>query len=76
MDVMTPTISKDTTPLSPADRCDRCSAQAYVRAVLPGGGDLMFCAHHGRRFASRLREVALEIHDDEGVLEALGTSEE
>ena len=38
-----------------------------VRAVLPGGGDLLFCGHHGREHAARLREVAVEIHDDEGV---------
>jgi hypothetical protein len=39
-----------------------------VRAVLPGGGDLLFCGHHGREHADRLRKVAVEIHDDEGVL--------
>jgi hypothetical protein len=54
--------------LSPADRCDRCGARAIVRAVLPGGGDLLFCGHHGREHAERLRKVAVEIHDDEGVL--------
>jgi hypothetical protein len=55
-------------PLSPADRCDRCGARALIRAVLPGGGDLYFCAHHGREHAARLREVAVEIHDDSGTL--------
>ncbi|HEX3707440.1 MAG TPA: hypothetical protein VHV76_12495 [Mycobacteriales bacterium] len=55
-------------PLSPADRCDRCGARAIVRAVLPGGGDLLFCGHHGREHADRLRQVAVEIHDDEGAL--------
>jgi hypothetical protein len=39
-----------------------------VRAVLPGGGDLLFCGHHGREHAARLREVAVEIQDEEGVL--------
>jgi hypothetical protein len=39
-----------------------------VRAVLPGGGDLYFCAHHGREHAARLREVAVEIHDETGLL--------
>ena len=34
--------------LTAADRCDRCSAQAYVRATLHAGGELLFCAHHGR----------------------------
>jgi hypothetical protein len=55
-------------PVSPAERCDRCGARAAVRAVLPGGADLLFCAHHGRQHAVRLREMAVAIHDDEGVL--------
>lgn len=33
-------------PLTAADRCDRCSAAAKVRAVLPSGGELLFCRHH------------------------------
>jgi hypothetical protein len=39
-----------------------------VHAVLPGGGDLYFCAHHGREHAERLREVAIEIIDQTGSL--------
>ena len=35
-------------------RCDRCGARAKVRAVLPSGGELTFCAHHGRRHWSAL----------------------
>jgi hypothetical protein len=35
---------------------------------MPGGGDLYFCAHHGREHAARLREVALDIHDETGAL--------
>ena len=45
------------------DRCDRCGAQAFVRAVLTSG-DLLFCAHHGRAHAARLAEVAIEVQDD------------
>jgi hypothetical protein len=56
-------------PLSPADRCDRCGARALIRAVLPGGGDLYFCAHHGREHAARLREVAVEVLDSTGALD-------
>jgi hypothetical protein len=55
-------------PVSPADRCDRCGARAAVRAVMPGGAELLFCAHHGRQHAERLRAVAVEIRDDEGAL--------
>ncbi len=56
-----------TTALAPsltaADRCDRCGAQAYVRASLHGGGELLFCAHHGREHLPNLREHA-DIHDE------------
>jgi hypothetical protein len=52
------------TPLSAADRCDRCGAQAYIRVNLVSGGELLFCAHHGREHADRLREVATDIHDE------------
>jgi hypothetical protein len=65
------TTTTAVTALSPADRCDRCGARAAVRAVLPGGSDLVFCAHHGRQHVSRLRAVATEIRDDEGVLDTL-----
>ena len=58
-------------PVSPAERCDRCGARAAVRAILPGGADLLFCAHHGRQHATKLRAMAVEIRDDEGVLGAI-----
>jgi hypothetical protein len=58
-------------PTSPAERCDRCGARAAIWATLPGGSDLVFCAHHGRQHADRLRAVAVEIRDDEGVLGAI-----
>ncbi len=48
--------------LTAADRCDRCGAQAFYRAVLTSG-ELLFCAHHGRAHAQRLAEVATEVHD-------------
>ena len=57
--------------VSPAERCDRCGARAAVRAVLPGGADLVFCAHHGREHAAKLKAVAVEIHDDEHVLSGI-----
>ena len=50
------------TDLTTADRCDRCGAQAFFRAVLTAG-DLLFCAHHGRAHAERLAQVALEVQD-------------
>jgi hypothetical protein len=51
-------------PLTAADRCDRCGAQAYVRVELPAGGELLFCAHHGREYAPRLRELDAVIRDE------------
>ena len=50
--------------LTAEDRCDRCGAQAYIRVELAGGGELLFCAHHGREHADKLRTVALNIHDE------------
>jgi hypothetical protein len=56
-------------PLSAADRCDRCGARAYVRVVLPTGGELLFCAHHGRRHEAALRAGQAEILDETHVLD-------
>lgn len=57
-----------TTALAPSltavDRCDRCGAQAYVRARLHAGGELLFCAHHAREHLPRLRPLSAEIHDE------------
>lgn len=50
--------------LSAADRCDRCGAQAYLRVTLTSGGELLFCAHHARAHSDRIRQVALNIHDE------------
>ena len=55
-------------PLGALDLCDRCGAQAYVRVVLPGGGELLFCAHHGRQHGEALARVATEILDETGRL--------
>ncbi|CAB4770623.1 unannotated protein [freshwater metagenome] len=51
-------------PLNALDSCDRCGAQAYVRAVLLNGGELMFCAHHGKEYAEKLKVVAAKIIDE------------
>ena len=53
-----------TPQLTAAERCDRCGAQAYVRVLLPSGGELLFCAHHGREHSAKLRELSAEIHDE------------
>jgi hypothetical protein len=44
--------------LTVADRCDRCSAQAYVR-VAHGTwpSELLFCAHHGSKHVPALQDI-------------------
>ncbi len=59
---MTSTLTVE--PLTAVDRCDRCGAQAYVRVTLPAGSELLFCAHHGREYAPKLRELDAEIMDE------------
>ncbi|SHG72326.1 hypothetical protein SAMN05443575_2630 [Jatrophihabitans endophyticus] len=59
---MTTTITAS--PLSAQDRCDRCGAQAYVRATMESGFDLLMCAHHFHENEDRLREIAVAIHDE------------
>ena len=52
-----------TTPLTAADRCDRCGAQAYVRVVLPTG-ELLFCGHHARAHAAAFSDLAVHVQDE------------
>jgi len=67
-----------TTALAPtltaADRCDRCGAQAYVRVRLTSGGELLFCAHHGREHLPKLQDLAIEIQDESDRLTEIGAS--
>ena len=57
-----------TTALAPeltaADRCDRCGAQAYIRARLVTGGELLSCAHHGREHLPALMDKAVDVLDE------------
>ncbi len=52
------------TILTALDRCDRCGAQAYVRAVLSSGGVLLFCNHHARQVEDSLRPQTAEWVDE------------
>jgi hypothetical protein len=61
-------------PLTAADRCDRCGAQAYIRVTLPSGGELLFCAHHGRAHEARLREVSSSYQDETESLHSTTTT--
>jgi ribosomal protein L37E len=55
-------------PLTAQDRCDRCGAQAYIRVTMASGGELLFCAHHGHTYESKLREVSVDFQDDSSQL--------
>jgi len=54
--------------LTAADRCDRCGARAYIRVLLPAGGELLFCAHHGRAHQDALRAADADIQDQSDAL--------
>jgi len=53
--------------LTASDRCDRCGAAAKVRAVLPSGGELLFCGHHARAHEAKLKEMAVDMQAGEPV---------
>ena len=49
--------------LTALDRCDACGAQAYIRVVV-ASGELLFCAHHGRKHQGKLSQIAHSWHDE------------
>lgn len=57
-------------PLTAFDRCDSpgCSSQAYVRARLVSGLELVFCGHHGHDLAPALSAKGAVIRDDSHLL--------
>lgn len=63
------TLTPTAEPLTAIDRCDGCGAQAYVRVTMPTGSELLFCAHHGREYAPKLRALDAVILDESGRLD-------
>lgn len=61
---MTENIVLDSTPLNALDRCDRCGAQAYVRALMANGFELLFCGHHAKKYQEGLSSAAARIQDE------------
>ena len=57
-------------PLAGTDRCDRCGAQAFVRARMTEGNELVFCGHHGRSATPRLIALGAEVRDDTALIPA------
>ncbi|MFF5939035.1 hypothetical protein [Streptomyces sp. NPDC012508] len=50
--------------LTAQDRCDRCGAQAYIRAHFSQQHELLFCAHHGRRYQAALEQQIAKLHNE------------
>ena len=45
--------------LTANDRCDRCSAAAEVRVYMKDSNlELLFCGHHMREYADKLKNIA------------------
>jgi hypothetical protein len=72
-------------PLTLTDRCDApavvggpegrtgrgpCGAQGFIRAVLPSGHDLVFCAHHGRQHEAALAAAGATVRDQSRTIDA------
>ena len=49
--------------LTASDRCDSCGAQAYIRVAI-GSSELLFCAHHGKKYQEKLAIIASDWHDE------------
>jgi hypothetical protein len=60
---MTTTLTEERiSPLTLLDRCDRCGAQAFYRAIFVTG-ELTFCGHHGRELLIPLQSTAIFVED-------------
>ena len=59
----TETIETPQHTLTANDRCDSCSAQAYVQVFLIEGS-LLFCAHHFTKSEDVLTRKAIKIVDE------------
>jgi hypothetical protein len=43
---------------------------------MPGGSELLFCGHHGRRHEEKLRPLTVEWHDETSKLQETPAVEE
>jgi hypothetical protein len=63
-----PVKEKEKYEITVQDRCDRCSAQAYVLARSEKG-DLFFCGHHYKKHEEAVKSWAEEVIDEREKLE-------
>ncbi len=61
---MAENVVLESASLNALDRCDRCGAQAYVRAVMANGFELLFCGHHAKKYQEGLANAATRIQDE------------
>jgi hypothetical protein len=60
--------------LDATDRCDRCSAQAYIK-VIGNSGELLFCGHHYNKVMDdksgydKMMKFMVEVIDERARLE-------
>ena len=60
--------------LDATDRCDRCSAQAYIK-VIGSSGELLFCGHHYNKVMDdksgydKMMKFMVEVIDERARLE-------
>ena len=66
MSVTTADLTTATPQLTRHDRCDRCGAQAFVKATLStaDGLELLFCGHHFRDNELKLVAAGAVVHDE------------
>lgn len=60
----TATATAPTAELTRQDRCDRCGAQAFVRATFDGDLTLLFCGHHFRGHQDALAAAGAHVLDE------------
>lgn len=46
------------------DACDACGSKAFVYAMLPSGGEVLLCRHHGTVHAEALRRAGALVRDE------------
>lgn len=63
---MTSVVAKQES-LTAQDRCDKCQAQAMVKAVFTSG-ELLFCGHHAKKAGHALTLKSIRVYDPEGYL--------
>jgi len=66
MSVTTADRPTTTAQLTRLDRCDRCGAQAFVKATLASGDgmELFFCGHHFREHEAKLVASGAVVQDE------------